>query len=113
MRIVVSFSLYFREKRVWLPLCLFVTTWAFLYDDSVEVVAGQFFRNDSVEVYNDYIKQSLSYAINVPEEVPRYRIYVRLAKDSIPSDSTFLDLANKVAALKELKFWYNQWTKLV
>lgn len=26
MRFVVSFSLYFREKRVWLPLCLFVTT---------------------------------------------------------------------------------------
>jgi len=26
MRIVVSFSLCYREKRVWLPLCLFVTT---------------------------------------------------------------------------------------
>jgi len=37
------------------------------------------------------------------ETTPRYRIYVRLAKDSIPSDSTLIDLANKVAALKELK----------
>ena len=26
MRIVVSFSLCYREKRVWLPLCLFVIT---------------------------------------------------------------------------------------
>ncbi len=26
MRIFVSFSLCYREKRVWLPLCLFVTT---------------------------------------------------------------------------------------
>lgn len=75
----------------------------FIADDSVEVVAGQFLRNDSVVVYNDYIKQSLSYAINVPEETPRYRIYVRLAKDSIPSDSTLIDIAREVAALKELK----------
>ena len=53
--------------------------------------------------YTEYIKQSLSYAINFPDTTPRYRIYVRLAKDSIPSDSTLIDLANKVAALKELK----------
>jgi len=51
----------------------------------------------------DYIKQSLSYAINFPETTPRYRIYVRLATDSIPSDSTLIDLAKNVAALKELK----------
>lgn len=74
----------------------------FIADDSVEVIAGQFFRNDSVEVYNGYIKQSLSYAINFPEIIPRYRIYVRLAKDRIPSDTTLMDIANKVAALKEL-----------
>ena len=75
----------------------------FISDDSVEVLPGKFFRNDSVAVYNDYIKQSLSYAINFPETTPRYRIYVRLAKDSIPSDSTLIDIASKVAALKELK----------
>ena len=35
--------------------------------------------------------------------VSRYRIYVRLATDSVPADSTLVELAGKVAALNELK----------
>ena len=75
----------------------------FIPDDSITVASGQFFRNDSVKVYHG-TKHSLSYAQNIPDKTaPRYRIYVRLATDSIPSDSTLVGLAKKVASLKELK----------
>ena len=75
----------------------------FISDDCVTVASGEFFRNDSVKVYHGY-KHSLSYAINIPEDtVAQYRIYVRLATDSISADSTLVDLAEKVAELNELK----------
>ena len=75
----------------------------FIPDDSITVASGQFFRNDSVKVYHG-TKHSLSYAQNIPDKTaPRYRIYVRLATDSIPSDSTLVGLAKKVASLRELK----------
>ena len=71
----------------------------FIPDDSIAVASGSFFRNDSVKVYYG-TKHSLSYALNVPNDtMSRYRIYVRLATDSIPSDSTLVELAEKVAAL--------------
>ena len=75
----------------------------FIADDSVKVEAGQFLRNDSVEVYNDMLKKSMSYAVNVPDSVARYRIYVRIAADSLISHSTLTDIAEKVASLPELK----------
>ena len=75
----------------------------FIPDDSVTVASGEFFHNDSVKVYHG-TKHSLSYAQEIPDKTtPRYRIYVRLATDSIPADSTLLGLAEKVAALRELK----------
>lgn len=75
----------------------------FIPDDSVMVASGEFFRNDSVKVYYG-TKHSLSYALNIPDStMARYRIYVRLATDSIPADSTLIKLAEKVAALNELK----------
>jgi hypothetical protein len=75
----------------------------FIVDDSVEVVSGQFFRNDSVEVYNDLLKRSMSFAIDVPNSIARYRIYVRLVADSVPSHYTLMDIAKEVASLPELK----------
>lgn len=75
----------------------------FILDDSITVASGQFIRNDSIKVFHGY-KHSMSYAINVPEDtVAQYRIYVSLATDSIPADSTLIKLAGKVAALNELK----------
>ena len=75
----------------------------FIPDDSITVSSGEFFRNDSVKVYHG-TKHSLSYTVNIPDDtVSRYRIYVRFATDSVPSDSTLVELAGKVAALKELK----------
>jgi len=74
----------------------------FIADDSIEVASCHFFHNDSVVVYNDMLKQSLSYAVNTPDTLSRYRIYVRLATDSIPADTTLLGIAEKVAALPEL-----------
>ena len=75
----------------------------FIPDDSVMVASGEFFRNDSVKVYYG-TKYSLSYALNIPDStMARYRIYVRLATDSIPADSTLIELAEKVATLRELK----------
>jgi hypothetical protein len=75
----------------------------YIADDSVEVASGHFFRNDSVVVYNDMLKKSLSYAVNVPDSLSRYRIYVRLATDSIPADTTLLGIAERVASLKEIR----------
>lgn len=76
----------------------------YLADDSVEVASGHFVRNDSVWTSNDMMKQSLSYAIHVPDSMAaRYRIYVRLATDRMVSDSTIIGIAHQVAALKELK----------
>ena len=50
------------------------------------------------------MKHSLSYATQIPDgATPRYRIYVRLATDSILADSTLVGLAEKVAALRELE----------
>ena len=75
----------------------------FIPDDSVAVASGEFFHNDSVKVYHG-TKHSLSYATQIPDDTtPRYRIYVRLATDSITADSTLVGLAEKVAALRELK----------
>ena len=82
---------------------IYYNTERFIPDDSVTVASGEFFRNDSVKVYHG-TKHSVSYATNVPNDtMPRYRIYVRLATDSIPADSTLVELAGKVAALRELK----------
>ena len=75
----------------------------FIADDSVLVEAGQFFSNDSVKVYNDMLKRSISYAVNVPDSLDRYRIYVRIAGDSLTSHYTLMDIARKVASLPELK----------
>ena len=75
----------------------------FIPDDSITVASGEFFHNDSVKVYHG-TKHSLSYATHVSDGImPRYRIYVRLATDSVPADSTLVELAGMVAALKELK----------
>ena len=75
----------------------------FIPDDSVAVASGEFFHNDSVKVYHG-TKHSLSYVTQIPDDnTPRYKIYVRLATDSIPTDSTLIELARKVAALRELK----------
>ena len=75
----------------------------FIPDDSITVASGEFFRNDSVKVYHG-TKHSLSYAQTIPDKTTsRYRIYVRLATDSIPADSTLVGLVEKVAALRELK----------
>ena len=75
----------------------------FIPDDSVAVASGEFFHNDSVKVYHG-TKHSSSYATQIPDDTtPRYKIYVRLATDSIPADSTLIELAGKVAALRELK----------
>ena len=75
----------------------------FMPDDSITISAGEFCRNDSVNL--EYCtKHSLSYAVNVPSDsVARYRIYVRLATDSIPSEDTMRELAKRVATLPELK----------
>ncbi len=75
----------------------------FIADDSVKVEAGQFLSNDSVVVDNDILKKSMSYAVKVPDSVARYRIYVRIATDSLTSHSTLMDIAEKVASLQELK----------
>jgi len=91
----IRISMYGKPSLNYYPEC-------FLPDDSVEVVAGQFLRNDSVKVYVDMLKRSMSYAINVPDSAPRYRIYVRLAADSVPSHNTLMDIARKVASLPEL-----------
>ena len=73
----------------------------FIPDDSVFVAPGEFFRNDSVKVYHG-TKHSLSYALHIPNDtISKYRIYVRLATDCIPADSTIVELAERVAALKE------------
>ena len=70
----------------------------FLAEDSVWLSSGEFLRNDSVRVRYS-VKRSLSYAVNVPDDPSaKYRIYVRLATDSIPADSTLVGLAEKVAA---------------
>ena len=75
----------------------------FIPDDSITVSSGEFFHNDSVKVYHG-TKHSLSYATQIPDDTtPRYRIYVRLATDNIPADSILVGLAEKVAALRELK----------
>ena len=72
----------------------------FIPDDSVAIASGEFFRNDSVKVYHG-TKHSVSYATNVPEgPSSRYRIYVRLATDSVPADSVLIEIARKVSALK-------------
>lgn len=63
--------------------------------DSVAIASGEFFRNDSVKVYHG-TKHSVSYATNVPEgPSSRYRIYVRLAMDSVSADSVFFEIAEK------------------
>lgn len=78
-------------------------TECFIPDDSISVASGEFFHNDSVKVYHG-MKHSLSYATQIPDDTtPRYKIYVRLATDNIPADSTLVGLAEKVAALRELK----------
>ena len=75
----------------------------FIPDDSIIVASGEFFRNDSVKVYHGF-KHSVSYATNIPDStMPRYRIYVRLATDSVHADSTLVELAGKVSGLSELK----------
>ena len=76
----------------------------FIADDSVEVAAGEFFRNDSVVVYNDMLKKSMSYAVNAldSDSCSRYRIYVRLATEKVPSHYTLIDIARDVASLSEL-----------
>ena len=75
----------------------------FIPDDSVAIASGEFFRNDSVKVYHGF-KHSVSYATNIPDStMPRYRIYVRLATDSVHADSTLVELAGKVSGLSELK----------
>lgn len=74
----------------------------FIADDSIEVETGQFLSNDSVKVYNDLLKHSMSYAVNVPDSVAQYRIYVRIAADSLTSHYTLMDIARKVALLPEL-----------
>lgn len=76
----------------------------YLADDSVEVTSGNFFRNNSVWTSDITMKHSLSYAIHVPDSMTaRYRIYVRLATERTPSDSTMIGIARQVAALKELR----------
>ena len=75
----------------------------FIPEDSVAIASGEFFRNDSVKGYHG-TKHSVSYATNVPKDsMSRYRIYVRLATDSIPADSILVELTGKVATLSELK----------
>ena len=75
----------------------------FIPDDSVAIASGEFFRNDSVKGYHGF-KHSVSYATNIPDStMPRYRIYVRLATDSVHADSTLVELAGKVSGLSELK----------
>ena len=89
-RLVISFSLAHKEKRnVALKYALggFLMLWLFVLP---YVYYGT--------------KHSLSYALNIPDStMARYRIYVRLATDSIPADSTLIELAEKVATLRELK----------
>ena len=76
---------------------------SFIAADSITVASGEFFRNDSLKVHDD-TKHSLSYAQHIPDgSTPRYRIYVRLATDSIPANSTVAELAGEVAALSALK----------
>lgn len=76
----------------------------YIADDSVDVASGHFVRSDSVWTSNDMLKQSLSYAIYVPDSMAaRYRIYVRLVTDKIVSDSTVIEITRQVAALKELR----------
>lgn len=83
---------------------LFYNPERFISDDSVEVAAGEFFRNDSVVVYNDMLKKSMSYAVNAldSDSCSRYRIYVRLATEKVPSHYTLIDIARDVASLPEL-----------
>lgn len=76
----------------------------FLPDDSVSVVAGEFFRKDSVEV-GHYTKHYLSHAVQVPNDsvsAPRYEVYMRLATERVPKEEELQELAEKVADLKEL-----------
>ena len=73
----------------------------FIPDDNVDASADGFFRNDSVPVYHS-TKRSLSYTTTVPDDAPTYRIYVRLATDSLPDGSTLIGLARQVASLPEL-----------
>ena len=84
------------------PFLIYVAE-KFLPEDSIQVVSENFYRNDSVKVHHGS-KHLASYAVHVPKDsTQRYRIYVRLATDSIPQDSTLIEIADKVAELKELK----------
>ncbi len=73
----------------------------FLPDDKVNVGSGEFLHNDSVKVaYGN--KCSTSYALHIPKDsMSQYRIYVRLATESFPADSTLVEIAEKIASLSE------------
>lgn len=74
----------------------------FLPNDSVYISSGEFCRNDSLKLSN-YTQSSLSYALHIPSDtIARYRIYIRLATKKVLSDSTLMELAEKVTALREL-----------
>ena len=63
---------------------IFYNSERFNPDDSITIASGEFFHNDSVKVFHG-TKHSLSYAINIPNDIlSRYKIYVRLVKDCIP-----------------------------
>ena len=128
-RLVISFSLAHKEKRAWLPLLIFVPLIAMsvvvgVYNGVGEIIYRIFdLTKLEYSVALKYAlggflmlwlfvlpyvyygtKHSLSYALNIPDStMARYRIYVRLATDSIPADSTLIELAEKVATLRELK----------
>ena len=76
---------------------------SFLPDDSICVAHGDFYRNDSVKDAYTH-KHLLSHALHVPNDsTAQYRIYVRFATGNVISDSTLIQLAEKVATLKELQ----------
>ena len=75
----------------------------FLPDDTIAIGSGQFYRNDSTVVPNG-TKRVKSYSVNIPtDSTAKYNIYVRLATDSLQSDSVLIELVGKVAELHELK----------
>lgn len=76
---------------------------SFLPDDSICVAHGDFYRNDSVKDAYTH-KHLLNHVLHVPNDsAAKYRINVRFATGNVISDSTLIQLAEKVATLKELQ----------
>lgn len=72
-------------------------------DDSIVIISGEFYRNDSVKVRSKY-KHSVSYVKDVVRDsISSCKIFVRLVTDSVPQSESLIKIADNVATLEELK----------